>query len=256
MQTKEILLLILAVLLLSIVVLQLILSLKKRAILGPLTFILMMIGYLFALFLTYRGNELESKDWAQMILTIGLVAVTAVYAFATEKIAKATKEQAEAGIKMAEEMREQRYTESLPILIPTIKTTINCEINEIPYVSLQTGREIEIIWHNLGKGIAIDAIFSLYCAPYNSEKANLIKSKEKMTVAVQQEVIFNFQTSNKVEQILKDDYVPRLIAEYKDIYKRQINTVQEFRIIEENGEKRAFIGEQYFIVNGKRLGVE
>jgi len=49
---------------------------------------------------------------------------------------------------------------------------------------------------------------------------------------------------------------PRLEAEYQDIYERKITTVQEFRIEEENGSKKAFVGELYFTVNGKRLGEE
>ena len=47
---------------------------------------------------------------------------------------------------------------------------------------------------------------------------------------------------------------PQLKAEYKDIYGRQIITVQEFRMTEDNGTKKAFLGELYFPVNGKRLG--
>jgi len=51
-------------------------------------------------------------------------------------------------------------------------------------------------------------------------------------------------------------YHLRLKAGYQDIYEKNITTVQEFRIEEENGNKKAFLGELYFTVNGKRLGEE
>jgi hypothetical protein len=53
---------------------------------------------------------------------------------------------------------------------------------------------------------------------------------------------------------ISDEYQPRVEAEYQDIYERKITTVQEFRIDEQN--KRAFLGELYFTVNGRRLGEE
>ena len=43
-------------------------------------------------------------------------------------------------------------------------------------------------------------------------------------------------------------------AEYEDIYERKIAAIQEFHIDEQN--KKAFLGELYFAVNGKRLGEE
>jgi len=52
-----------------------------------------------------------------MILLAGLIGVTAFYAIRTAEIAKATKEQADASVKMAEEMREQRVMTSRPVII-------------------------------------------------------------------------------------------------------------------------------------------
>ena len=99
------------------VIIQIVATLTKRPTLGPIYLVLMIIGVLLALLIVYKVNELSTADWAQTLLTIGLVLVTAIYAFSTEKIAKATKEQAEASIKMAEEMKNQRILVSKPIII-------------------------------------------------------------------------------------------------------------------------------------------
>ena len=104
-------------------------------------------------------------DWidiAQAIeLTIlfALVCVTTIYAKRTAEISSATKEQ-------TKEVREQRYTECLPLLVPDITRRgvidQNLEPNEVYYQTLQTGVGIEVIWHNLGKGVAINTQFSFW----------------------------------------------------------------------------------------------
>ena len=53
---------------------------------------------------------------------------------------------------------------------------------------------------------------------------------------------------------IPEGYIPRLEAEYRDIYERKITSVQQFRI--DSQEKKAFLGDLYFTVNGRRLGGE
>jgi hypothetical protein len=85
---------------------------KKRGFVSQLNLniILLILGLMFLIFLTYHANEIEGKDWGQIILMLGLVIVTALYASSTEK-------QADASVKMAEEMREQRIMTSQPIIV-------------------------------------------------------------------------------------------------------------------------------------------
>jgi Ca2+/Na+ antiporter len=64
---------------------------------------------LLILYLILNYNKIEPKDWAQIFLTFGLVLVTALYAIYTGK-------QAEASIKMAEEMSKARYDAVRPVL--------------------------------------------------------------------------------------------------------------------------------------------
>ena len=253
MDLKEIFLLILAILILAFAGLQLVFAIKKRPFFGPLTFVFLMLAYVFALLLAYRGSELSAADLAQTILTIGLVFITAIYAWSTAKIAKAN-------AKMAEEMREQRYAEELPLLVPEIIPEWNTEtlkLNEIPYGYLQTGIGIKVKWHNLGKGAAINSRFSLWTAPLDSNpgKALFLPPFESVSIGVNEQKETDFHKSLSRELLdINNMHHPRLEAVYQDIYERKINTIQEFRIEEEDGRKMAFIGELYFKIDDKRLG--
>ena len=51
---------------------------------------------------------MTTTDWIQAISTVVLVVVTGVYAWLTYSISQATKKQAEASVKMAEEMKNAR----------------------------------------------------------------------------------------------------------------------------------------------------
>jgi len=73
------------------------------------TFVLA-LGLLFIIYLAYYAQEIHPADGVQIMLVIGLVAVTGVYALFTAR-------QANASEKMAEEMREQRIMSSRPVII-------------------------------------------------------------------------------------------------------------------------------------------
>lgn len=72
--------------------------------------LILSLGALFIVYLAFNVREITPADWAQIMLTIGLVAVTGAYAFSASK-------QADASAKMAEEMREQRVLASRPVII-------------------------------------------------------------------------------------------------------------------------------------------
>jgi len=213
------------------------------------------LGYLLLIYLTYNIYRIEPADWAQIILMGGLVVATFVYALMAIR-------QANSSTKMAHEMMEQRYSESLPLLVPTIPRIFSTD--ELPYECLQSGAWIQVIWRNIGKGAAINSKLYFYPIPTSSGKAELFPPYELGTLEIggKKEIDFNkiFESykretkllNDKRWQQISDEYQPRLEAEYLDIYERTITTVQEFRIDEQN--KKAFVGELYFKVNDKRLG--
>jgi hypothetical protein len=90
---------------------------RKIRSLHLITFVLLTIGVVFDVFLVTHGKELTAKDWAAMIPTIGLVLITAIYAWSTEKMAQATKIQADASVKLAEQTKEQHVITTRPWII-------------------------------------------------------------------------------------------------------------------------------------------
>jgi hypothetical protein len=75
------------------------------------------LGILIILIVLYLFDLIDVAQAIQIILTFALVSVTAVYVRRTGDIANGTKKQAEASMKMAEEMKEQRIMTSRPIIV-------------------------------------------------------------------------------------------------------------------------------------------
>jgi hypothetical protein len=212
----------------------------------------LIIAYVVALLYVWMAAPLGTSDKVGItmaISTVTLVIVTGIYAWYARK--------------MAEEMREQRYTECLPLLVPNItrRSIVDqkLEPNEIEYRILQTGVGLEVAWHNLGKGVAINTRLSFSSPPLDSHpgKSLYFSPRESNALGVAAKESISFEpTSVGWGHQLVDQTKPRLEAEYQDIYERKITTVQEFRIEEQNNTKRAFLGDLYFTVNGRRLGEE
>lgn len=226
MQSKEIFLLIMVVLLLGIMIIELTMAIKKRSILGPLAYILLIIGYLFAVFLTYRGDELTGKDWAQMLLTIALVAVTAVYAFSTEKIAKATKEQAEASVKMAEEMKK-----------PSI--LLRLDVTDGDVLELKTKfppEELKISAINTGSGPAVnlEAFFwsKKYTSPYVTKGYLTQNEQWKASIIIDMEINNKSMNINELQSDLIDKKITHaIIVNYEDIYNHKFVSYLSIEVI-------------------------
>lgn len=204
---------------------------------------------LIAVYLLLNLKNIQADSWVLIAIYVSLVGVTLVYAVGAHR-------QANASYEIAKEMAEQRYAESLPILVPDIITKIESKTDEIPYVTLKTGNLIKCRWNNVGKGIAISSRFSFYCEPHTQMKANYFPPNEPKAISINNGITIDYsQRSDKQSIDIQTDYQPKLVAEYQDIYERKISTIQGFRIDEKNGDKKAFLGEVYFTVNGKRLGV-
>ncbi len=221
-------------------------------------------GIIFAIVLAVvlLLNLINTAQAIQIIISFVLVLITTIYVKRTSDIAKATKEQAEASIRMAKQVEEQRYSESLPLLVPIINPIVSpfaqeLEPNEVPYELLQGG--ISATWENLGKGVAINTRFSFWAASLDSHpgKALFFSPRESTVLEIggRKEINYIGKWGGQLHDI-PQGYYPRLEAEYQDIYERKVTTVQKFRIEEENGNKRAFLGDLYFTVNGERLGEE
>lgn len=97
------------------------------------------IATLFIIYLIFNTYRIEPKDWAQIMLMLGLVLVTTLYAVFTAK-------QANASVKMAEEMREQRVMASRPVIIQ----------KAVPVEVIGAGLSDKFEIYNAGNGPAIE----------------------------------------------------------------------------------------------------
>jgi len=202
-----------------------------------------------------------------LVLYAGLIVVTMVYAYFSMEIAESTRHQAEASAKMADEMAIKRYSDCQPVLIPKIDTRVGqIPEEDVLYMILASGlggiRQrtpvgVTIRWHNAGKGVALNAMFSLRGTPLESEpnKARFFTPTPNLRTALkvdeEKEVAFDLEWK---AVNMPAGYSPQLEAEYQDIYERKLTTVQEFSF--DRGEEKAHLGELYFTVNGRRLGQE
>ena len=218
----------------------------------------LLIAVVVALLYVWMASPLGTSDKVGItmaISTVALVIVTSIYAWHTHK--------------MAEEMREQRLSESLPLLVPDITRkgigNQKLEPDEVDYGMLQVGKGLVVWWWNFGNGTAINSRFYFYPATSEGRAASFPSHWfGTLEAGGKKEVDFDkiFERYNWKTSILddtrwhqiSDTYRPRLKIEYHDIYERSITTVQEFRVEEQNGSKRAFLGELYFTINGRRLG--
>ena len=216
--------------------------------------------------LTLR-NVIDLAQGIQVMITFALVLVTVGYVRRTAEIADATREQAEATRRQVDETAKKRYSDSQPVLIPKIPTRLGqIPEEDVLYMILtsglggteqQTPRGVTIRWHNTGKGVALNAMFSLTGTPLESEpnKARLftptLNLRTALKVDEEKEVTFDLEWKAVNMAV---GYSPRLEAKYQDIYERKLTTVQEFSF--DKGKEKAHLGELYFTVNGRRLGKE
>ena len=158
MTIDTIMLIVAIILVLAIFIIELVQVIigRKRPTISPITIILLVLVLLFTVFLTYRASELESADWAQIILMIALVAVTA---FSTLSVSK----QADASVKMAEEMKEQRYDALRPIIDIANIQHMPIELARQAYAK-EPPKELACKLCNVGAGPATD-VYSFVFPP-------------------------------------------------------------------------------------------
>jgi len=157
------------------------------------------------------------------VLLAGLIAVTTWYAYATIKIARATKQQADASVKMAEETREQRYD--------TVRPVIDFQKEESPKAlfaeavaaeSEDTSRGLSCILHNIGLGPATD----VYSFIWDLERKR--RCFEFGTLARDGKTPLAINLS-----LNQEDGRTALVAYYKDVHGRTFESSREVSVDKE-----------------------
>lgn len=243
MGTELIIIIIAIVLLFVYSIIEGIKTFKKRTPLNPIPLILMIIGTLFAILVLYRGQELIARDWAQILLMIGLVTVTAVYAFSTQK-------QANASMKMAKEMKEQRLSEARPYLLLRLDLAYDELLQWDTYQGKPAPQEFKVTIRNAGKGPAINLEASLWHSTeiYPSDTKGYLASDQeweatisKLAVGIGEEVWLP-----ELRNFIKQDDPGVIVVKYQDIYNR---TWVSYLCLERHGDIDAFVmeGEQNIV---------
>jgi len=156
-------------------------------------------GLLLVSYLIYNviSHEIDPKDWVLIFLTLGLVMVTVLYALVAFR-------QANANVKMVEEMREQRIISSRPVLIQ--KAVVETETKLRTFGSLDWFSHFEI--YNAGNGPAIEVVISLLDrgkTPIHSERKSFLRSGESP-------IVFS---PTELTNLEKSTYY--LVTEYKSV---------------------------------------
>ena len=167
---------------------------------------------------------MTDSDLIQIILMGLLVVITGIYAWRTFAISKATEKQADASVKIAEEMREQRYDTVRPVIDIQREPWDEDKLPEaFTGKSGDTSRGLACVLRNIGLGPAID-MHSFVQNPSDRrqrfEFGTLATGEKthKMNLSVKQE-----------------DGRMALLAYYKDVYERAFESSREVSVDKEKG---------------------
>lgn len=168
-------------------------------------------------YLTSQVGEIEPADRAQILLMSALVAVTFVYAFSAMR-------QANASVRMAEEMREQRLSEARPYLLIRLADELlqwdDTEQDRRPH-------KFEVTIRNVGKGPAIN----LWVALWHSKNTYFAGDSKSYLVAGEewQTTISRLDTRTphkegwlpQLSKVIKENKAGIIAVEYQDVHKRK-----------------------------------
>ena len=120
---------------------------------------------------------MTTSDVIQIVLMGLLVVVTGIYVWRTFAISNAPKKQADASVRIAEEMREQRVMASRPVIIQ--KAVVETETELATFGSKDWFSYFEV--YNAGNGPAIEVEISLLNkekTPIHSQRETFLRADE------------------------------------------------------------------------------
>ena len=200
--------------------------------------ILIGVGFLFVIALVFHySGEIQLSDRIQILLMFGLVAVTSFYAWSASR-------QADASVKMAKEMKEQRLSEARPYLLLRLDLAYDELLQWDTYQGKLAPEEFKVTIRNAGKGPAINLEASLWHSTeiYPSDTKGYLASDQeweatisKLTVGIGEEVWLP-----ELRNFIKQDDPGVIVVKYQDIYKR---TWVSYLYLERHIEVGAFVME-------------
>ncbi len=175
------------------------------------------LGFLFIIYVAYNSDKIEPAAQAQIMLMVGLLAVTGVYALSAAR-------QADASVKMAKEMREQRYDSVRPVVDIRRKVVESRQLNEALAAreeNFQYG--LSCVLHNVGLGPAIDMYSFIQVSEAERQRYDF------GTLAIGEKTLPADLSLNH------NDNQTALITYYKDVYGRTFKSRREVSVDKEKG---------------------
>jgi len=180
--------------------------------------LILSVGVLFILYLVYNLRQIEPVDWVQIMLMLALVAVTLLSAMSAIR-------QANASVKMAEEMKEQRYAALKPIIDiqKQIGSGLDSAREEMAALKGELPEALPCKLINIGPGPAID-VYSFIEYPIGKRSR-----WDFGTIAAGCE-------SPSQAQLFLEPQGDRsfLVAYYKDVYNQRFKSSREVKINKED----------------------
>lgn len=177
-----------------------------------------LFGSLVVVYLFYNLYSIQPNGWVEISLLAGLVAATgalAVYAAG----------QADTSVRMAEEMRKQRYDTVRPVIdIQREQSDEDKTVEVYAAIHEDTSRGLSCILQNIGLGPAID-LYSFVQNPISGESQH----HPFGTLATRRKTYkMNLSLNHEENRMV-------LVAYYKDVYGRTFESSREVRIDKEKG---------------------
>jgi len=190
------------------------------------------LGLLFIVYLAYNRREIQPADWAQIMLVLSLVAVTGLYALSAAR-------QADASVKMAKEMREQRIMASRPVIIQkTVYEESGFTDSEMQFLDIEESTasyfsHFEI--YNAGSGPAVEVEISL------TDKKGSPSHSIRQTFLRAGEPPIQFSPYNIAN--LDESIAYYIVCEYQSIFSRETwyQTWLPFELAKSSKEAKVFI---------------
>jgi hypothetical protein len=211
---------------------------KKR-----FSYFVLCLGGLFVSYTAYNVSSITPTDWADIMLTLGLLAVTGLASFSAYK-------QSNASVKMAEEMQTQRYDSERPVIdiqdIEELGRTSSVQLAEAKAKSRGTKITEEREWpkkltcllRNIGVGPATD-IFSFITITKLSEVGSTEHYEFRRLGPLERGANLTDISSEKWRLFLMQRNSGKCLVTYCfDVYGRCFESIREVIRDETTGELR------------------
>ena len=183
--------------------------------------LLVILGIIFIIYLIRNLHGIKPVDWSQLLLVLGLVAVTGLLGLYAAG-------QARASMKMAEEMSDTRYDTVRPVIDIQREPRDEDKLPEaVAGKSGDTSRGLVCVLRNIGLGPAID-MHSFVQNPFVQNPSDRRQRFEFGTLAAGEKSVLTMSLS--LEQ---EDSRIALVVYCKDVYGRTFESSREVRPDEE-----------------------